>query len=1091
MSKLFYRNVRLLILAIAIIVIWGVSSFQILPRLEDPELVSRTALVKTFWTGADAQRVEALVTEKIEEKIAEIEEVDNYESTSQSGSSIVTVELLDRVKKGEVDLIWSRLRDKLPEVRQELPPDATDPELEEVEVRAYALITALTWEGKNSPNYTILTRKAKSLEDELRAIDGTEKVEVFGAPDEEITLEVNSAELAALGLTAQELSRQIQQSDSKIAAGQLRGSDNDLLIEVKGELDSLERIRQIPIRCNSCNSQSQFTRLGDIAKVEKGIVTPPNQLAIASGKPGVSVAVFVESGKRLDRWTKDAHKTLAEFEKELPSSIKLRILLEQNSYVEARLNNLISNLFFGAILLFFVTIFMMGWQSAVVIQTALPLSIAIVFGCMSLMGIPLHQMSVTGLIVALDILVDNAIIVVDEVQNRLKEGFKPKDAIAQTVNYLLLPSIGANLTTIIGFLPIALLPGNVGEFVGTIGTNVILSVGASFLVALTITPVLAVRLDRWRSPQAPLKKGGINQDKTRQVLLDKGETRQVPFIKREIDRASFNNGSIEQTFPHQDKTKQVPLNKGDLGGSSWLQKGFSSPLLTKIYRRSLNWTLKRPIAGILVCSIVPIFGFLVATTFELQFFPAADRDQIQVQLELPSSSSLQQTQSLVKQVGDRLKQYPEVSDINWFVGKSAPRFYYNVLGNREREANYANALLQMRSIASNELIEKMQIDMDKTFPSARVLVRQLEQGPPFDAPIELRIYGNDIDRLQQLGEQARTILANSDRVTHTRASLNNVLPQIAFRPDEEESRLARLDRTQVAQQLETTLEGTTGGSVLESTEELPLRVRLSNSDRSQIDRINSIDLLADASSNENNLNSIPLSALGEIAIEPELSTITRRNGERLNLIQGFIQASSLPANLLQDFRQKLNADLQLPPGYSLEFGGEEEERSDAIGKLFGFVGVLVVLMVATLVLSLGSFQLAALMGAIAIFSVGLSFLAIWLFDYPFGFNPIIGTIGAIGVVVNDAISILAAIKDDPIAKTGDIKAVREVVIHSSRHVLTTTFTSVFGFVPLILGGGGFWPPLAVAIAGGVCGATLLALYFIPSAYILIARKKFN
>jgi multidrug efflux pump len=1054
MSNLFYRNVRLLILTIAVIIIWGITSFQALPRLEDPELVSRFAVVKTFWTGADAQRMEALVTEKIEDKIAEIEEVDNYESTSQAGNSIISVELLDRVKKSEVDLVWSRLRDKLREIKQDLPSGATDPEVEEGEVRAYALITALTWEGNNDPNYSILDRKAKSLEDELRAIDGTEKVEVFGAPDEEITLEVNSAELAALVLTTQELSRQIQQSDSKIAAGQLRGSDNNLLIEVKGELDSLERIRQIPILCNNCNSQSQFTRLGDIAKVEKGIVTPPNKLAIVSGKPGVSVAVFVESGKRLDRWSKKARQVVLEFQKELPSNIKLRTLLEQNSYVEARLNNLISNLFFGAILLFLVTIFMMGWQSAIVIQTALPLSIAIVFGCMTLMGIPLHQMSVTGLIVALDILVDNAIIVVDDVQNRLKEGLKPQDAIAQTFNYLFLPSIGANLTTIIGFLPIALLPGSVGEFVGTIGTNVILAVGASFLVAMTITPVLAARLFR------------------------------SPLTSRAVSK--FNKSTI---WGDRELGIWGAGRNRDLGGSSWLHEGFSSPVLTKIYRSSLNWTLKRPVTAILICSIAPAFGFLVATTLPIQFFPPADRDQVQVQLELPPSSSLQQTQSLVKQIGNRFLQYPEVKNISWFVGESAPRFYYNISGNREREANYAQALLQMNSIASSESIEKMQTDMDKNFSSARVLIRKLEQGPPFDAPIELRIYGNDLDRLQQLGEQARTILANTDRVTHTRASLNDVLPQIAFHPDEDESRLAKLDRTQIAQQLETNLEGTTGGSVLESTEELPVRVRLSNRDRSEIDRINSMDLLGDNSSNENSLNSIPLSALGNIAIEPELSTITRRNGERLNLIQGFVRASSLPAKVLQDFQQQLTSNLQLPSGYSLEFGGEEEERSDAVGKLFGFIGVLVVLTIATLVLSLGSFRLAALMGAIAVSSVGSSFLAIWLFDYPFGFNPIIGTVGAIGVVINDAISILAAIQDDPIAKTGDRKAIVEAIIHSTRHVLTTTFTSVFGFVPLILGGGGFWPPLAVAIAGGVCGATLLALYFIPAAYVFIYRKR--
>jgi multidrug efflux pump subunit AcrB len=1039
MNKLFYQNTRLLILTIAVIIIWGITSFQALPRLEDPELVSRYAVVKTFWTGADAQRMEALVTEKIEDKIAEIEEVDNYASTSQAGNSIVSVELLDRVKKSEVDLVWSRLRDKLREIKQDLPSGATEPEVEEGEVRAYALITALTWEGNNDPNYAILDRKAKSLEDRLRAIDGTEKVEIFGAPDREITLEVNSSELTALGLTTQELSRQIQQSDSKIAAGQLRGSDNNLLIEVKGELDSLERIRQIPILCNNCNSQSQFTHLGDIAKVEKGIVNPPNKLAIVSGKPGVSVAVFVESGKRLDRWSKNARQVLSEFEKELPSSIELKILLEQNSYVEARLNNLISNLFFGAILLFLVTIFMMGWQSAIVIQTALPLSIAIVFGCMTLMGIPLHQMSVTGLIVALDILVDNAIIVVDDVQNRLREGIKPKDAIAQTTNYLLLPSIGANLTTIIGFLPIALLPGSVGEFVGTIGTNVILAVGASFLVAMTIIPVLAARVYQY-----------FQTKKSKSILLRSS----APSLLR----------------------------------IQFWHKGFSSPLLTRLYRNSLNWTLKRPITAILICSIAPIFGFLVATTLPIQFFPAAERDQIQVQLEMPSSASLQQTQSTVKRVSDRFLQYPEVKDIHWFVGESAPKFYYNISGDREREASYAQALLQMKSIASSKVIEKMQTDMDKNFPSTRVLIRQLEQGPPFNAPIELRIYGNDLDRLQQLGEKARTILANTDRVTHTRASLNDVLPQIAFYPNEEESRLAKLDRSRIAQQLETNLEGTKGGSVLESTEELPVKVRLSNRDRSEIDRINSMDLLGDNSSNEN-LNSIPLSTLGHIKIEPELSTITRRNGERLNLIQGFIKASSLPANVLQDFQQQLDTSFKLPPGYSLEFGGEEEERSDAVGNLFGFIGVLIVLMVATLVLSLGSFRLAALMGAIAIFSIGLSFLAIWLFGYPFGFNPIIGTVGAIGVVINDAISILAAIQDDPIAATGNKKAIVETIIHSTRHVLTTTFTSIFGFVPLILGGGGFWPPLAIAIAGGVCGATLLSLYFIPAAYVFIYGKE--
>ncbi|WP_143288338.1 efflux RND transporter permease subunit, partial [Calothrix rhizosoleniae] len=321
MVQILYKNFRLLILTIFLIVIWGITSYQSLPRLEDPELVSRAALVKTFYPGATAERVEALITEKIENKIAEIEEIKTYESTSRAGASIISIDLLDRMKSTEVDGVWSRVRDRLREVKSELPPEATEPDLEEVEVRAYALIAALTWEQDNSPNYAILQRQAKLLQDELRNLNGTEKVEIFGAPNEEISVTVNAPDLAALGLTATDVSQQIQQSDSKSAAGQLRGNNNDLLIEVKGEVDSLKRLRQIPIRCNTCgSSDAQFQPLGDLAKIEKGIVEPPNELAFAGGHPAVTVAVFVESQKRIDIWTKQAHKKLEKFRQQLPQN---------------------------------------------------------------------------------------------------------------------------------------------------------------------------------------------------------------------------------------------------------------------------------------------------------------------------------------------------------------------------------------------------------------------------------------------------------------------------------------------------------------------------------------------------------------------------------------------------------------------------------------------------------------------------------------------------------------------------------------------------------------------------------------------------
>ena len=367
-------------------------------------------------------------------------------------------------------------------------------------------------------------------------------------------------------------------------------------------------------------------------------------------------------------------------------------------------------------------------------------------------------------------------------------------------------------------------------------------------------------------------------------------------------------------------------------------------------------------------------------------------------------------------------------------------------------------------------------------------MRQLEQGPPFDAPVEMRIYGSDLDTLQQLGEEARSLLLGVADITHTRASLAEATPQLELEANEEEVRLAGLNRRAIAEQLDANLEGTTGGSILESTEELPVRVRLSAPNRANLNDITSLDLLAPGTGE--GMQNVPLSSLGQVTLKPELNTISRYNGQKVNTIQGFLTPGVLPDKALADFKQQLaDANWQLLNGYSYEFGGEAEQKGNAIGGLVSTVGVIGVLMVATLVLSLGSFRLAAVIGVVAIASFGLGLFAIWIFDYPFGFNPIIGTVGLIGVAINDSIVVLAAIQQHPVAKTGNRKAIREVVLRSTRHVVATTLTTAVGFVPLLLGGGEFWPPLAIAIAGGVIGATLLALYLIPAAYLIVVNNK--
>jgi multidrug efflux pump subunit AcrB len=339
MSNLFYRNRRLLVLSIGLILVAGLSSYYVSPRMEDPLLTERAANINTFFPGADAERVESLVTEKLEEELREVDEIKEIRSSSRVGVSTIAIELRDDVY--EVDSVWSRIRSKLDDATSKLPAGATDPDFDQLDIKAYSLIVALTWQQDAEPNYAVLRRLTEDLEDQLRAVRGTEKVDTFGDPDEEIVVEIRPDELISLGLTAADISRQIEASDAKVSAGQVRGEHGDLILEVDGELDTLARIGRTPIQFGT---DGQFVQLSDIATIRKGITNPPRSLALVDGERAVALGVLVRTDQRLDHWSNNAQQVLASFDAQLPRGVDLSVVFEQNRYVETRLTGLLFNL---------------------------------------------------------------------------------------------------------------------------------------------------------------------------------------------------------------------------------------------------------------------------------------------------------------------------------------------------------------------------------------------------------------------------------------------------------------------------------------------------------------------------------------------------------------------------------------------------------------------------------------------------------------------------------------------------------------------------------------------------------------------------
>jgi len=1029
-SNAFYRNPRLTLLSVGLVVVAGFAAFQSLARQEDPTLARRFGTVTTFFPGASALRVESLVTDKLESELQELHEIREITSESRTGLSVLRIELDERFREQDVDEIWSKVRDRIEQARREFPAGVGAPDFEDRTSTAVTLLVGLSWRQDEHPQLGLLTRLAEELENRLRNVPGTKETDLHGEAHEEIRVTVEPDVLASVGLTAAEVSAAVARADSKVPAGQLRNARNDLLIEVEGELDSLARIRDVPLRQGE---GGRLLRVGDVARVEKAVREPAATEAWLSGIRGVAVSATMESDRRVDIWARQAHEVVADFERFVPEGVGFELIFDQSRYTEERLGSLAGNLLMGAGIVVAILFFMMGARSALIVASALPLTVCMVLAELNFLGVPLHQTSVTGLIIALGLLIDNAIVVVDEYNSRVRRGVTRPEAVSATVKHLVVPLFASTLTTVLAFLPIVLMPGGAGEFVGPISIGVGLSVVSSFALAMTVVPALAA----------------------------------FATGRRALER----------------------VREGRPGG--FWREGYSSERLTAVWARALDVVLERPWLGVGVSLILPLLGFAVARTMPEQFFPPNDRNQFQIQLALPSHASAEETRRNAHRAREIVHRHDDVVESHWFVGDTAPRVFYNMFANEEGVASYAGAFVTTRSAGATErLLPGLQAELIEAFPNARVIALPFEQGPPFDAPIEVRIVGPDLDELRRLGDAVRAILSETDAVTYTVAKISGGEPKLMVRPDEVEARLAGLGLSDIADQLNANLEGALGGTVLERTEEIPVRVRVGGENRADLREIAADNVLgAGNRSGGRGVPGVPLAAMGGIDLVPELAGITRRNGERSNTVQAFLVPYTLIAESVADFRARLDeADFTLPDGYRMELGGESEERSEALSHLLAFALPLFVVMAGTIILSFDSFRLAGIIGLVAFLSVGLAMLGVWAFGHPMGFLAIVGTMGLVGLAINDSIVVLSALREDAGAQAGKTADTRDVVVEATRHVLSTTLTTIGGFLPLILFGGRFWPPLATAIVGGVAGATLLALVLVPCAFVSLRRR---
>jgi multidrug efflux pump len=1002
-------NPRMVALAIALVLVAGLGALQNLPRIEDPYMTNRHGTVLVQFPGASAERVEALVIEPLEQALREIPEIDHLTATARAGVASLVIELEDSVQSDESEALWSEARDKIRQARSQLPEGASEPVLDNDRSYAFTWIAALQWQG-DEIDIDRLNRHANELASRMVNTHGTAQVKIFGQPQEEVRVDIDPVKIASLGLDASAVSQRIADVDAKVAAGELHNDNHRMSLEVTGAFSRIEDIRRLPLVTEDSGISLQ---LGDVAKVYRHEIDPARSYAFVDGERAVVVAVRMLFDVRGDYWTEDIRQVAEDFRAGLPSEVSLNELFVQERYNEIRLGDLMESITIGFLLILGVLWVTLGWRSAIIVAAALPLTTLFSLACMRLIELPIHQMSVTGLIVALGIMVDNAIVVTDTVMRYRREGIGVVSAAARTFRHLWVPLLGSTLTTVLAFMPMVLMPGPAGEFIGGISLAVIGSLIGSWLISLFIIAPLA---GRWLSP----------------------------------------------TQSH----------------------GLELPVLGRIFSRTLGWVLRAPRLTMLLIFVLPVLGFIQGAKLPEQFFPVSDRDMLNMELYLPASAGIESTLEATRRLSDVMNKQEDIIGLNWFVGSSAPSFYYNLKQGKDGAQNYAQAMITTTDYrAANRLVSVLQREIDSAFPEYQALVRRLEQGPPADAPVELRLMGSSVEQLKDVGEKLRRIALATEDVVHVRDSLSEVVPKVWLQVDPVKTRVGGAAPTDLSAKLQADLNGIQRGSLLEATEQLPVRVRVEGISAVAVDELDLLPMnLAKGPR--------PLMAIADTELRPAQAQITRRDGQRVNKVEVYIRDGVLPSVVLGRLRQAMDSEgFALPAGVQIQIGGESENRDKALSKLLSSVSLIVVLMVVAVLMAFNSLRFTLVIFVVAGQAAGLGMLSLSFSGFPFGFTSIVALMGLIGLAVNAAIIILTELKANPRAMAADREAIIASVGECTRHITSTTITTVAGLLPLILGGGGFWPPFAIVLAGGTVLATILSLYFVPAAF-LVLRKPF-
>lgn len=1011
LSEWALHNRGLVLYAMVLLSIAGIVSYTRLGQSEDPPFTFKAMVIRTVWPGATAEEVARQVSDRIEKKLMETGEYQWIRSYSRPGESQITFMARDSLRSTNLPELWYQVRKKTGDIRNQLPPGIIGPFFNDEFGDTFGNIYALTGNGFD---YATLKDYADRLQIELQRVADVAKVDLVGLQDEKIWIELSNVKLATLGVSLNQVQQALETQNAMVAAGFFETPSERIPLRISGRFRSVAEIRDFPIRV-----ADRTFRIGDVADVRRGFNDPPAPRMRFKGEDAIGIAVSMKRGGDILRLGKALEAEFARVQGTLPIGMALTKVSDQPQAVRQSVGEFVRVLAEAVLIVLLVSFFSLGVRTGLVVGVSIPLVLAMTFAGMYLFDIGLHKISLGALVVALGLLVDDAIIAVEMMSVKIEQGYDRLRAASFTWTSTAFPMLTGTLVTAVGFLPIATAQSGTGEYTRAIFQVVTLALLLSWIAAVVFVPYLGDKLLPAYKPAA----------------------------------------STGEAF--------APLHSNG-----------HNPYDTAFYRRFrgwLAWCLDH--RWLVIAATVAVFALsLVMFRFiPQQFFPASARLELMVDLKLAEGSSLLATDAEVKKLEALLAKREDIDNYVAYVGTGSPRFYLP-LDQQLPAASFAQIVVLAHDIKAREVVRSWLIEtLPLTFPQLQARVSRLENGPPVGYPIQLRVSGEHIDTIRRFAHELADAVRKNPHVVNVNLDWAEPSKVVRLHIDQERARAIGIDSAQLAQFLQSSLSGLHVSQYREDNELIEILLRGPDSERAGLGMLDSLSVPLAAG------KVVPLAQIATLEYGFEEGIIWHRDRLPTVTVRGDIYGDQVPATVvaqLQPALQTLRA--KLPPGYRLEVGGTVEDSERGQRSVSAGMPLLLVLVLSLLMIQLKSFPrvlMVVLTAPLGLIGVVLFLL---VFRVPFGFVAMLGTIALSGMIMRNSVILVDQIERDIHDGSSQWQAIIDATVRRFRPIVLTAMTAVLAMIPLSRSV--FFGPMAVAIMGGLIVATVLTLLFLPALY---------